>query len=168
MAESDVQEFLIALSAAGVKHVVVGAYALAAHGYVRATGDIDILIEATPANARLLALAVREFAAVSLEYFNVSPEELSRPGVGFYMGVEPDRIDVLTRIAGLGFEQAWKNRMSATIAGVEVPALGLASLIAAKRASISRREPGSIKAQQDRSDLDWLLAERARLRRRTR
>lgn len=103
MSNSDVQEFLTALSAARVKHVVVGAYALAAHGYVRSTGDIGVLVEATPTNARRLANAVRKFAAVSLEYFQLTVADLSRPGVGFYMGVEPHRIDVLTRIVGVGF-----------------------------------------------------------------
>ncbi|MBZ5715088.1 hypothetical protein [Nannocystis pusilla] len=166
MSESDVQEFLIALSVAGVRHVVVGAYALAAHGYVRSTGDIDVLVEATPTNARRLADAVRAFAAVSLEYFQLTVDDLSRPGEGFYMGVEPDRIDVLTRIVGVGFARAWKDRVLLNIAGVpDVPTMGLESLIAAKRASATRREPGSTKALQDRSDLAWLLAERERRRR---
>ena len=162
MADDDVREFLTALSAAGVRHVIVGAYALAAHGHVRATGDIDVLIEPSLANARRLAAAIREFAGASLEYFGVSVEELARPGTGFYMGVEPDRIDVLTEIAGVDFERAWADRGPARIVEVEVEVLGLASLIAAKRASARRRPPGSSKAQQDQADLTWLLAERAR------
>jgi hypothetical protein len=69
MAEDDVRDFLTALSAAGVRHLVVGAYALAHHGLVRATGDIDILVEPSSSNARKLERAVRDFAATSLEYF---------------------------------------------------------------------------------------------------
>ncbi|MDC0715972.1 hypothetical protein [Nannocystis bainbridge] len=156
MAESDIQDFLIALSAAGVRHIVVGAHALAAHGHVRATGDIDILIEPALANTRRLASAVRDFADVSLEYFGVTAEELSQPGVGFFMGIEPDRIDVHT------FDQAWGEHVLVKIADVEVPVLGLSSLISAKRESIHRREPGSAKELQDRADLAWLLVEQRR------
>lgn len=130
---------------------------------MRSTGDIDILVEPTLENARRLANAVREFAAVSLEYFDLTVDELSRPGSGFYMGIEPDRIDVLTQIVGVEFARAWKDRVPLNIAGVpDVPTLGLESLIVAKRASATRREPGSTKALQDRSDLAWLLAERKR------
>jgi hypothetical protein len=165
MALEDIRDFLTALSAAGVRHIVVGAHALAVQGHLRATGDFDVLIEATPANARRLAVAIKEFAGVSLEYFQVSVATLSRPGVGFFMGAEPHRIDVLTRIAGLGFERAWRDRVPTTIAGVESHVLGLASLIAAKRASAPRRVPGSLKAGLDQTDLIWLLAERERRRR---
>ncbi len=165
MADQDIRDFLTALSAAGVRHLVVGAYALAVHGHVRATGDIDILIEPTPANARRLAAAIREFAGTSLEYFQVSIDDLARPGVGFYMGVEPDRIDILTKIAGVSFERAWKSRTPASIVGVDVHAIGLDTLIAAKRAAVARRPPGTLKDLQDRADLAWLLEARARRRR---
>lgn len=162
MADEDIRDFLIALSAADARHVIVGAYALAAHGQVRATDDFDVLIDASPDNARRVEAAIRSFAGASLEYFHVSVEELSRPGVGFYMGVEPDRIDVLTRIAGVPFATAWKDRVLTMILGVEVATLGLSSLITAKRAASRRRPPGSAKALQDRADLAWLLEERAR------
>lgn len=165
MPEEDVRDFLTALSAAGVRHVVVGAHALAAHGCVRATEDIDILVEPSRPNAERLAIAIKEFAGVSLEYFQVSVEILSHPDVGFFMGVEPDRIDVFTKVAGLGFERAWRDRILANVAGVDVHALGLDSLITAKRRSISVRPPGSPKAAQDQADLAWLLAERERRRR---
>jgi len=92
------------LSAAGVEFLVVGAHELAAHGHVRATGDLDVLVRPTLDNARKLERAIREFASTSLDYFGVSAEELSTPRVGFYMGVEPDRIYVLTRIGGVGFD----------------------------------------------------------------
>jgi len=164
MASEDIQDFLTALSAAGVEFLVVGAHALAAHGRVRATGDLDVLVRATADNARRLEVAIQEFAATSLEYFGVSVEEMSRPRVGFYMGVEPDRIDVMTRIAGVGFERAWRGRMDAEIEGKSLHVLGFDELIAAKRASVRKRPEGSPKAKQDEADLAWLLAERARRR----
>jgi len=161
MAEEDIRDFLIALSAADVRFVVVGAYALAAHGRVRATGDIDVLVAPNGTNARRLERAVRDFADASLEYFGVSVDALSRPKVGFFMGVEPNRIDVLTKVAGLSYERAWKGRQRTTIEGVEASVLGFDDLVAAKRASARRRPPGSAKALQDRADLQWLLEQRA-------
>ena len=162
MAKEDIQEFLTALSAAGVRHLVVGAYALSAHGYVRGTGDFDVLIEPTPANAHRLAIAIKDFANASLAYFGLSEEELAHPGPGFYMGKEPDRIDVLTKIAGLEFAEAWSSRITSNIFDIEVQTLNLDAMITAKRASIGARQPGSTKAFQDQADLAWLLAERAR------
>lgn len=156
----DVHDFLADLSAAGVRFVVVGAYALAAHGRVRSTGDIDILIAPNLTNAKKVQRAIRSFADTSLEYFGVTVDELARPRIGFYMGVEPNRIDVLTKIAGLSFERAWSGRIRTEIEGVEVSALGYDELLAAKRASVERREPGSFKAMQDEADLRWLLAHR--------
>lgn len=164
MPDEDIRDFLLALSAAGVRHIVVGAYALATHGLVRATSDFDVLVEPTAANARRFARALKNFSDASLAYFGLSVEELSRPGFGFFMGVEPDRIDVMTKIAGVEFNRAWKSRVMATIVGVDVPTLDLGSLIAAKRASVGRRQPGSTKAFQDQADLAWLLAERERRR----
>ncbi|MCH9679973.1 MAG: nucleotidyltransferase [Deltaproteobacteria bacterium] len=164
MASEDIRDFLTALSAAGVEFLVVGAHALAAHGRLRATGDLDVLIAANETNAARLEVSIREFAATSLEYFGVSVEELSEPQVGFYMGVEPDRIDVMTRIAGVAFDRAWRGRAAAEIEGIPVHVLGFDELIAAKQASAQRRTPGSVKAKQDEADLVWLLAERERRR----
>ncbi len=153
MANDDFADALRAFSAAGVEFVVVGAYALGAHGRPRATGDIDLLVRASASNAQRIALAVRRFAGVSLEYFSVSIGDLSRPGVGFYMGVEPNRVDVLTKIAGVSFDRVWTGRVFARIEDVRVAVIGHAELIAAKRASAKKRPPDSAKALQDLADL---------------
>lgn len=100
MADADIKDFLTALSAADVKFVVVGAYAVASHGRLRATTDFDVLVEPTRDNANALAQAIREFSGASLEYFGVTVEELSRPRFGFYMGVEPDRTSSQRRSGG--------------------------------------------------------------------
>lgn len=162
MPDEDFKDFLVALSAAGVKYLVVGAYAMASHGLVRATGDLDTWIEPTLDNAERLSLAIRDFAGTSLGFFGVSVEELAERTVGFYMGVEPDRIDVHTAIAGVTFAQAWNGRISGQSFGVETEILGLEELIAAKRAAMSLRPAGSSKALQDAADLAWLEAERTR------
>lgn len=141
MATDDVRDFLTALSAARVDFVIVGAHALAAHGLVRATGDLDVLVAANPTNARRLERAVRGFAAASLEDFGVSVDVLSRPRLGFFMGVEPDRIDVMTHIAGVGFDRAKRGSVRARLQGTPVRVLGLDDLIAAKRAAAKKRPP---------------------------
>jgi hypothetical protein len=165
LASEDIRDFLTALSAAGAEFLVVGAHALASHGYVRATADLDVFVRASPENARKVELAIRDFAAVSLEYFGVSAADLSVEGVGFYMGVEPDRIDVITDLAGVRFDRAWRGRIESAIEGVPVAVLGLADLITAKRASARKRSPGSPKAKLDEADLAWLIAERDRRKR---
>jgi len=144
---------------------VIGAYALASHGLVRATGDLDTWIEPTLKNAERLNVAIREFAAVPVDYFGVSVEALTNGGVGFYMGVEPDRIDIHTAIAGLTFARAWNGKMAAKTLGIPTEVLGIAELIAAKRAAAPLRVPGSSKALQDVADLAWLETEQARLAR---
>jgi hypothetical protein len=165
LASEDIRDFLTALSAAGAEFLVVGAHALASHGHVRATADLDVFVRASPENARKVELAIRDFAAVSLEYFGVSVADLSVEGVGFYMGVEPDRIDVITDLVGIRFDHAWRERIESEIEGVPVAVLGFEDLIAAKRASARKRAPGSPKAMQDETDLAWLIAERERRKR---
>ena len=156
--DDDFKDFLTALSAARVRHLVVGAFALASHGHVRATGDLDVWIEPTRANVKRLRVAIRAFADASLEYFKVTESALADGKVGFFMGVEPARIYVHTQIAGLTFKAAWRGRMASEAPGVPIEVLGLDDLIIAKRASLPERSPGSIKALQDAADLAWLEA----------
>jgi hypothetical protein len=165
LSSSDIKDCLTALSAAGVEFVVVGAHALGVHGRVRGTGDLDLLVRASPENARRLEIAIREFAGTSLEYFGVSVEELSVERVGFFIGVEPDRIDLMTAIAGVRFDRVWRRRVPSEMEGVPVSVIGFEDLIAAKRASARKRAPGSPKAMQDETDLAWLIAERERRKR---
>lgn len=164
MPDDDFKDFLTALSAADVKYLVVGAYALASHGHVRATGDLDTWIEPTFDNAERLSVAIRDFAGASLDFFGVSVEELAGRAAGFYMGIEPDRIDVHTEIAGVTFAKAWDGRVTGHTFGVQTEILGLDDLIDAKRAAIALRPAGSSKAFQDAADLAWLEAERSRRR----
>jgi hypothetical protein len=128
----DFAEMLSALFAARAEFLVVGAHALAAHGFPRATGDLDIWVNATPENAPRVWKALVEFGA-PLE--DLALEELSRPGIIFQMGQPPHRIDVITRIDGVVFADAWPNRLEATIDGRELPLLGRADLVTNKRAA---------------------------------
>lgn len=119
-------EFLSTLKRHGVRFLLVGAHAVAAHGRPRFTQDLDILVEPTPANARRVAAAIREFGF----------PETARDWRWFAMlGRLPNRIDVLTSISGVSFREAWKHRVSATSKIGPIAALGLDQLRANKRAA---------------------------------
>ena len=128
----DFAEMLSALSAAGADFLVVGAHALAAHGRPRATGDLDIWVRPTPPNAEKVWSALVRFGAPLGE---VSPADFHTPGVVFQIGLEPNRIDILTAIDGVEFDEAWRSRVVHEIDGLPVPLLGREELIRNKRAA---------------------------------
>jgi len=97
--------------------MVVGAYALAIHGRPRATGDLDVWVDATSENAPRAFAALRDFGA---PLHDLGVQELSRPGIVYQIGLPPLRIDVLTAIDGVAFRAAWRRRIIADFDGVEV------------------------------------------------
>src|SRR5437773_997502 len=109
---------LRALSAAGAEFLVVGAYAMAAHGLPRATGDLDVWVRPTPENAERVVDALGAFGA---PLFDLSVRDLVRPGTVFQLGLPPRRIDVLTSIHGVTFERAWPARVSCRLGDIDVP-----------------------------------------------
>jgi hypothetical protein len=133
----DFVEMLAALSAAGADYLVVGAYALAAHGRPRATGDLDILVRATPENARRVWAALRTFGA---PLGDLTLDDLVSSDLVYQIGVAPTRIDLLTGLTGLGFDEAWASRITLTMEGVEVPIIGRDALIRNKRALARPRD----------------------------
>lgn len=140
----DFVEMLSALSAAGVEFLVAGAYAMAAHGLPRATGDIDIWVRPTPENA---AHVIRALEVFGTPLFDLEIEDLIRPDMVFQIGVAPARIDLLTGIAGVGFEEAWPSRLTVTIDDQVVPILGVEELI---------RNKAATGRPKDQADLLWL------------
>lgn len=144
MLNADYRDMLSALSAAGVEFLVVGAYALAAHGLPRATGDIDFWVRPSAENADRVLAALREFGA---PMGDLTPDDLSRPGTVFQIGVAPRRIDILTAIDGVGFDAAWNNRESRTVDGLSVPVLSRADLLLNKRAT---------NRPKDQVDAQWI------------
>jgi hypothetical protein len=128
----DFAEMLSALSEAGADYLIVGAHALAAHGLPRATGDMDIWVRPTPENAVRVIAALRAFGA---PLFDLSEADLVRMGTVFQMGVVPNRIDILTEISGVAFEDAWPRRAVFTVEGQALPFLGREDLERNKRAA---------------------------------
>lgn len=128
----DYREMLTALNDAGAEYLIVGAYALAVHGNVRATGDIDIWVRPTLENARKVWQALEVFKAPKR---NLSLEDLCDPDVVYQIGVAPFRIDFLTAIDGVSFDNAWKDRRETVFDGVKIAILSRKELLANKRAS---------------------------------
>ena len=127
----DFKDMLSALSAAKIDFLVVGAYAVAAHGHPRATGDLDLWVRAEPNTALGVLKVLAEFGA---PLHDLTVEDLSTPGIVFQIGVEPSRIDILTSVSGVDFDSAWKNRISLEMDGLTLPIIGREELIANKLA----------------------------------
>src|SRR5437867_7963755 len=104
----DFVEMLCALSETGAEFIIVGAHALAAHGHPRATGDLDIWVRPSPENAPRVWQALAKFGAPLGE---LTLQDLQTPDVVFQIGVVPCRIDLLTSISGVAFEDGWANRL---------------------------------------------------------
>lgn len=132
MLNPDFRDILSALSDAKADYLLVGAYALALHGLPRATGDLDIWVRPSAENADKVLAALRRFGA-PMEIF--SRDELRREGMVFQIGVAPRRVDLLTALSGLDFNEAWAHRVRATVDGVEISVIDKASLIRNKRAA---------------------------------
>jgi hypothetical protein len=130
----DYRDMLAALVGAGAEFLVVGAHALAAHGLPRATGDIDILVRPTPANAMRVMRALVDFGA-PVEAHGVGTTDFEIEGTVYQLGVAPQRIDILTAITGVSFDEAWSSRVPVNVGGVSFHVLGRDALIRNKRAA---------------------------------
>lgn len=128
----DWSEFLSALKRHGVRFLLVGAHALAAHGRPRATQDLDVLVAPTAANARKVVAALADFGFAE---FASDWRWFTKPYRVTMLGNIPLRIDVLTGISGVSFAGAWKNRIMMPTAIGDIAVLGLADLRANKRAA---------------------------------
>ena len=140
----DFRDLLAEFNAHGVEYLVVGAHALAAHGYVRATKDLDIWVRPDRANALRVLAALAAFGAPLQD---LTESDLAAPGTIFQIGVAPIRIDVITSIDGVNFEDAWAGRIKAPFADQVVSILAREHLIRNKRAT---------GREQDLLDVKWL------------
>jgi hypothetical protein len=110
----DIQEFLFLLHKYQVKYVIVGGEAVIFYGYVRLTGDIDIFFESMPENTTKLYSSLIEFWEGQIPGIQ-SVDELAEPGVIIQFGVPPNRIDLINRIEGVEFHEAWEDKVTETI-----------------------------------------------------
>jgi hypothetical protein len=133
----DFVDLLRAFIAADVRFLVVGAYALALHGRPRATGDLDIWVDATPENAKRVMRGLQAFGAPMKD---LSEEDFTKPGVTYQLGIAPVRIDILTELSGLTFADAWPERMPGPFGAIEVNFIGREAFIRNKRATGRARD----------------------------
>ncbi|HUG94016.1 MAG TPA: hypothetical protein VML55_24510 [Planctomycetaceae bacterium] len=143
----DFRDILSIFNEENVEFLVVGAYALAAHGLPRATGDIDLFIRPSAENARRVWRSLLRFGAPLL---NLKLEDLEQPDIGFQMGVPPNRIDLLTSIEAVNFDEAWPARMQTDVYGVPVGILSREHLLQNKKAT---------GRPKDQADAAWLEGE---------
>lgn len=120
------------LRSENVRFLIVGAHALAVHGAPRFTGDLDILVERSPANARAVMAALRRFG---FGRAGLDERDFTRPNRVAQLGLPPVRIDLLTSISGVSFEKAWERRVETKLGGEPVAVLGFEDMLRNKRAS---------------------------------
>lgn len=130
----DFLDFLGALLQAGARFLVVGAHAMAAHGVPRATGDLDVWIDPSADNADRVWAALVAFGA-PVDTIGLSKSDLTSPELVVQLGVVPQRIDLLTSVTGLAFDDAWTTRQRHRVEGLDVPFVGLDALLRNKRAT---------------------------------
>jgi hypothetical protein len=128
----DSREFVEYLRSNKVEFLVVGALAVSWHGFPRYSGDIDFFLRPDRENAQRVITALDQFGFGGL---GISVEDLSAENRIIQLGVEPNRIDLMTSISGVSFEEAWQSRVQVKLDGVEVYVIGREALIRNKRAS---------------------------------
>jgi Nucleotidyl transferase of unknown function (DUF2204) len=144
MLNRDFKECVASFNAHGVEYLVVGGYALAAHGRPRYTGDIDLWVRPTSLNARRVLAALNVFGLGALA---ITETDLTTPSNVIQLGYPPRRIDLLTSIDGVEFDACHARRLALPIDGVDLPVIGLDDFKANKRAT---------GRTQDRADLEAL------------
>ena len=141
----DFRDLVSALLDAGARFLVVGAHALAVHGVPRATGDLDVWVSTEAANAERVWAALARFGAPAAA-MGVSRQDLMRPDQVVQIGLPPRRIDILTSISGVSFDEAWKGRVTHDVGGLTVPFLGRDALVRNKRATGRTKDRADLEA----------------------
>jgi hypothetical protein len=139
----DFVDLLRAFAAADVRFLVVGAYALGFHGHPRATGDLDVWVEASEQNAQRIMRALAAFGAPLLD---LREGDFAREGIIYQVGVPPGRIDILTQLTGVAFDEAWPDRARGRFGDVDVDFIGRDAFIRNKKATGRSKDLGDVEA----------------------
>lgn len=139
--QKDLREFIELLNSQEVEYVVVGGHAVAFHGFPRYTGDIDFLVRPTPENARKLVAALEAFG---FGLPDLTPDLFTQADTVVQLGVPPNRIDLLTSVSGVTFEQVWAHRVETTMDGLSVRMIGFEDLLANKQAAARGKDLADI------------------------
>ena len=128
----DFHELLACFARNDVRYLVVGGWALAAHGVTRLTKDLDLWVWPEVENARAVVTALEDFGFSGL---GLVLEDFMEADMVVQLGYPPNRVDLLTTPSGVGFEQCWDERVTVEIDALSVPFIGLEGLKANKRAT---------------------------------
>lgn len=139
---SDLRDFIHLLNTNSVKYVIVGAWALAFHGRPRYTGDLDIFVARDDENADKLMAVIEAFG---FGHAGINREDFLQVDHVIQLGREPNRIDILTGISGVTFDEAWNDREQGKIADIAVPVISRDLLIKNKRAANREKDQADIK-----------------------
>lgn len=139
----DFQDFLRLLNANEIRYVVIGGYAVAYHGYVRYTGDLDIFVELSSENADKLVRALRQFG---FDLPRLKPALFLQKGKIIRMGHEPMRLEILNEIDGVSFEECHKQRRVARLDDLKINFIDLPQLLENKRASGRQKDLADVEA----------------------
>jgi len=131
-AEKDFEEFIRLLNYHKVKYLIVGAYALIYYTFPRNTGDIDFFIDNSELNAKRLVKVLKDFG---FEGIGLVKEDFTKPDSVIQLGFPPVRIDILTSISGINFDEAYKNRIKAKLGNEKVYFISRTDLIKNKKAA---------------------------------
>lgn len=142
----DFRELLTTFADEGVEFVLIGGWALALHGYGRGTDDLDILVRPTPENAARVFRALVLFGA-PVSTHGVTERLFAQSGYGYRMGVKPNLIEVLTKVDGIGFDEAIAEGKRFELDGRVIQYIGREALLKNKRAA---------GRPKDLADVDWL------------
>jgi hypothetical protein len=116
--QKDLREFIKLLGALDVRFVIVGAFAVAYHGYFRYTSDIDLFIDRSEENAERIQTAMEQFGFADL---NLAKHDFTSADQIIQLGVSPNRIDLMTVLSGVTFDEAWATREYGSLDGLNVP-----------------------------------------------
>ena len=147
MLNEDYKEMLQLLLKNKVKFLVVGAYAMGAYGYPRATGDIDIWVEPSTENSEKIYLSLSQFGA---PVSDIKKTTFCEKGIVFQIGLAPRRIDIITEIEGVNFKNAYFGRREIEVEGIEIPFISKGNLIRNKEST--GREKDKLDAKYLRSN----------------
>ena len=145
-AQADFKELLALFNVHKVEYIIVGAYAMAFHGAPRYTGDMDVFVKPDPANARRILAALDEFGFGSA---GLTAADFGNPDKVIQLGVPPVRIDIITSITGVSWEDAFSGRSKGLYGDVPVYFIGREQLVSNKRALGRKKDLADLESLGD-------------------
>jgi hypothetical protein len=143
------KELLLAFNGHDVEYLVVGAHALAAHGHVRATKDLDLWVRPEQSNAQRVLQALSDFGA---PLSDLTADDLNRKETIFQIGLPPLRIDIITSIDGVEFAEAWPDRVEASFGGVPAFVISRHHLVANKKTTARLQDLADVQQLESTKD----------------